>query len=182
MTSKCMNTRQLIFFVSDKANVVLPHLCNEEKTAIQHFLIGQRSKKMRHHTRNMNQTQVLANNNRHAQQIICCLFCRVSIEFPCPVQRLAEDLCFVSPYYLLNPQPAERSPPFQISLPQTFLTMQMQITKLCMVPSLLVPYSTLLFIRDLVKPLSACNTINNIKLMIIAKIRETRIILCSSSP
>jgi hypothetical protein len=47
---------------------------------------------MRHHARNVNQTQVkLANNNRHAQQI-CCLFYRVSIEFPCAVQRLVEDL------------------------------------------------------------------------------------------
>jgi hypothetical protein len=49
-------------------------------------------REMRRHTRNVNQTQVkLANNNRHAQRI-CCLFCRVSIEFPCAVQRHAEDL------------------------------------------------------------------------------------------
>jgi hypothetical protein len=46
---------------------------------------------MRCHTRNVNQTQVQLANNRNAQQI-CCLFCRVSIEFPCAVQRLAEDL------------------------------------------------------------------------------------------
>jgi hypothetical protein len=48
-------------------------------------------------TRNVNQTQVkLANNNRHAQRI-CCLFCIVSIVFPCAVRRLAEDLSFVPP-------------------------------------------------------------------------------------
>ena len=67
-----------------------------------HFLTGTyitfyfTIREMRCHTRNVIQTQVkLANNNRHSQQI-CCLFCRVSIEFSCAVQRLAEDL-FVSP-------------------------------------------------------------------------------------
>ena len=49
-------------------------------------------REMRCHTRNVNQTQVkLTNNNRHVQRI-CFLFCTVSIEFPCAVQRLAEDL------------------------------------------------------------------------------------------
>ena len=49
---------------------------------------------MRCHTRNLNQTQVkLANNDRHA------LFCRVSIKFPCAVQRLAEDIFFVPILY-----------------------------------------------------------------------------------
>ena len=56
-------------------------------------------------TRNVNQTQVkLANNNRHVQRI-CCLFCRVSIEFPCAVPSLQVPYsksvaCGVSPPFL----------------------------------------------------------------------------------